>query len=90
VRGGLAPTARSPPRGRSRLGSLTLWNGSGKVTVPDVVGTLDGGHLAAFGTLLVSVASGPSGIDRWLATNATASPQADEPPPTGCPPSAAA
>lgn len=49
------------------LAAWNIWNGSGNVSLSDVVHRLDDRCLAALGSLLVAIAGGGSAIDRWLA-----------------------
>ncbi len=49
------------------LVAWALWNGAGNLTVAELVERLFGSHLAAIGTLLVSMSHGRDGIDDWLA-----------------------
>lgn len=49
------------------LAAWNIWNDSGKVSLGDAIHRLDDRSLAVLGALLVAVAGGANGIDRWLA-----------------------
>ena len=48
------------------LVAWALWNGSGKLTLSELIQAMDGEHLAAVGTLLSSLRFGADGVDDWL------------------------
>lgn len=50
----------------SRL-AWDIWNDSGKVTISDLLSTLDTKNLRAVGELLTAVAAGGAAVDAWIA-----------------------
>ena len=48
------------------LVAWALWNGSGMLTLAELLQEMDGEHLAAVGTLLSSLSFGADGVDDWL------------------------
>lgn len=44
----------------------SLWNGRRNPALNELVNVLDRGNLTAVGALLIAIAYGPDGIDRWL------------------------
>jgi hypothetical protein len=46
--------------------AFDLWNGGGKATVDDLLSVLDGGNLAAVGSLLIELSNARPDIDKWV------------------------